>query len=146
MAVVLVLRGTRRNNAMTPVEIDVVFPLLTGVAFTCRRCGPLMGQLDIHKNYQADCGDEYPEDWKQNVEKLSLWIENASQLYKHRIQIRVIDAFSPLGIWKKIRHRLTDMPAFIVDNKSTHTGWDTDRLETLIDERIREASAGLVKE
>ncbi len=45
---------------MTPVEIEVVFPLLTSVSFTCRRCGPLMGQLDIHKNYQQDCGEEYP--------------------------------------------------------------------------------------
>jgi hypothetical protein len=131
---------------MTPVEIDVVFPLLTGEAFTCRRCGPLFDQLDIHKDYQQACTDEYPEDWKQDVAKLSQWIENASDLYKHRIQIRVIDAFSPLGIWKKIRHRLSAMPAFIVDNKSTHTGWDTDRLESLIDERIREASAGLAKE
>lgn len=131
---------------MTPVEIEVVFPLLTSVSFTCRRCGPLMGQLDVNRSYQQDCSEEYPEDWKQNVEKLSLWIENASHLYKHRIQIRVIDAFSPLGLWKKIRHRLSDMPAFIVDNKSTHSGWDTDRLEKLIDERIREASASLAME
>lgn len=128
---------------MTPVEIDVVFPLLTSEAFTCRRCAPLFDQLEIHKDYQQACTDEYPEDWKQDVAKLSKWIENASDLYKHRIQIRVIDAFSPLGIWKKIRHRLSDVPGFIVDNKSTHTGWDTDRLEKLIDERIREASAGL---
>lgn len=130
---------------MTPVEIDVVFPLLTSEAFTCRRCGPIFDQLDIHKNYQQACSDEYPEDWKQDVQKLSQWIESASDLYKHRIQIRVIDAFSPLGIWKKIRHRLSEMPAFIVDNKSTHSGWDTDRLETLIDERIRVAAAGSSK-
>ncbi len=130
---------------MTPVEIDVVFPLLTTEAFTCRRCGPLMDQLDIHKEYQQACTEEFPEDWKQDVARLSKWIEEASELYKHRIQIRVIDAFSPLGIWKKIRHRLSEMPAFIVDNKSTHSGWDTDRLESLIDERIREASAGLNK-
>jgi hypothetical protein len=130
---------------MTPVEIDVIFPLLTSEAFTCRRCGPLFDQLDIHKDYQQACTNEYPEDWKQDVAKLSQWIENASDLYKHRIQIRVIDAFSPLGIWKKIRHRLSAMPAFIVDNKSTHTGWDTDRVESLIDERIREASADLGK-
>jgi hypothetical protein len=101
--------------------------------------------MGIHKNYQLACSDEYPEDWKQNVEKLSLWIENASHLYQHRIRIRIIDAFSPLGIWKKIRHRLSEMPAFIVDHKSIHMGWDTDRLETLIDQRIHEASAALNK-
>jgi hypothetical protein len=130
---------------MTPVEIDIVFPLLVGEAFTCRKCAPLFDQLDIHKNYQQACSNEYPDDWKQDAQKLSQWIENASGLYKHRIQIRLIDAFSPLGIWKKIWHRLSEMPAFIVDNKSTHTGWNTDRLETLIDERIREASVALNK-
>jgi hypothetical protein len=130
---------------MTPVEIDIVFPLMVGEAFTCRKCTPLFDQLDIHKNYQQACSDEYPEDWKQDLQKLSQWIENASDLYKHRIQIRLIDAFSPLGIWKKIRHRLSGMPAFIVDHKSIHTGWNTDRLETLIDERIREASIAMSK-
>jgi hypothetical protein len=126
---------------MTPVEIDVVFPLLTSEAFTCRKCAPLFDQLDIQKNYQQACCDEYPEDWKQDLQRLSQWIENATSLYKHRIRIRLIDAFSPLGIWKKIRHRLSEMPAFIVDHKSTLTGWNTDQLETLIDERIRETSA-----
>ena len=69
---------------------------------------------------------------------MSDWMRQLSILYKHRIRITVIDAQSPLGIWKQIRHRLFSMPAFIVDRKHTCTGWSTEQLESIIDSRIQE--------
>jgi hypothetical protein len=100
-----------------------------------------MDQLDLVKAYHESCQDDYPEDWKQSVEDLHAWIHRSKELYKHRIRVLLVDAQSPAGLWKQIRHRLFKMPAFIVDGKLCHTGWDTERLEALIDERIREAAA-----
>lgn len=59
-----------------------------------------------------------------------------SRLYRHRLTIRIIEAGSPLGLWKQIRHRVFRTPAFIIDRKMTYTGWDNNALQALIDERM----------
>ena len=123
---------------MTPIQIEVIFPLLTSLEFGCKNCSLIFDRSGLPQNYRRENADEYPEDWREDVKKLHEWMINASQLYKHRIRIQLIDAQSPLGIWKQIRHRFSKLPGFVVDRKSVHIGWDTDRLESIIDERIRQ--------
>jgi len=48
----------------------------------------------------------------------------------------VIDAQSPMGILKSVRHRAWKYPAFIVEGKDKYVGWDTEKLETLIDRHL----------
>ena len=93
--------------------------------------------MGLKSEYRNAATEEYPEDWKQAVSFLSQWIKEIASLYRHRIEIRVIDAQSPMGFWKQIRHRVFRFPAFIVDRKSTYTGWDSEELEALIDESIQ---------
>jgi hypothetical protein len=98
----------------------------------------MFGYLGLNNKYRKASANEYPDDWKQAVVYLSQWIQEISSLYRHRILIRVIDAQSPLGFWKQIRYRLFRFPAFIVDKKSTYIGWDSQELETIIDEQIKD--------
>ena len=130
---------------MTPIQIEVVFPLLTSLEFGCKNCSLIFGQSGLPQNHHRSSADEYPEDWKDDVKKLHEWMANASKLYKHRIRIRLIDAQSPLGIWKQIRHRFSKLPGFVVDRKAVHIGWDTDRLESIIDERIKQDAERLAE-
>ena len=130
---------------MTPIQIEVVFPLLTSLEFGCKNCSLIFGQSGLPQNYHRSSEDEYPEDWKEDVEKLHEWMASASKLYKHRISIRLIDAQSPLGIWKQIRHRFSKLPGFVVDREAVHIGWDTDRLESIIDERIKQDAERLAE-
>jgi hypothetical protein len=123
---------------MTPVVLEVVAPMLSSMGLTCRGCGFVFKELGFQKTYRDACSNEYPEHWKDAAVQLSQWIRKLSSLYKHRILIEVIDAQSPLGLWKQIRHRLFSMPAFIVDRKLTCTGWNVEQLESIIDSRIRE--------
>ena len=123
---------------MTPVVLEVVAPMLSSMGLTCRGCGFVLKELGFQKTYRDTCSNEYPEQWKDAAVQLSDWIRKLSSLYKHRILIEVIDAQSPLGIWKQIRHRLFSMPAFIVDRNLTCTGWNMEQLESIIDTRIRE--------
>jgi hypothetical protein len=125
---------------MRPISVEVIAPLITTMEFGCSKCGILFKQLDAHKDYHSSCKDEYPEDWKHDAAQLMEHLKKMSETYKHRIRIKLIDAQSPLGLWKQIRHRLFCMPAFIVDGKGACAGWDTDRVEQLIDARIHEAS------
>ncbi len=50
--------------------------------------------------------------------------------------ITVIDVQSPMGILKSLWHRAWKYPAFIVEGKDTYVGWDTERLEALIDRHL----------
>jgi len=125
---------------MTPIQIEVVMPLITALEFRCVRCAPLVNDLDVRKNYLNDCESEYPEDWKQDLARLDDCLQKISETYKHRVRIQVIDAQSPLGLWKQLRHRLSETPAFVVDGKDVCVGWNIDRLEELVDARIDEAS------
>jgi hypothetical protein len=81
--------------------------------------------------------EEYPLDLKEEYLKLSDWIRELTRLYKHRLLIRVIDAQSPLGFYKSLRHRIRTYPAFIVEGKETYTGWDKNQLESLLDKNIK---------
>ncbi|MFH1480572.1 MAG: hypothetical protein ABIG67_04840 [Pseudomonadota bacterium] len=121
---------------MTPILLEVVAPMISGVEMDCRRCGVVFDYLGLQTKYRKECVDEYPEDWKEAVGYLSGWMKELVKLYRHRVQIRVIDAQSPLGFWKQIRHRVFRFPAFIVDKKATYIGWDPPELEALIDEQI----------
>jgi hypothetical protein len=121
---------------VNPILLEVVAPMLSTVEMSCRGCGSILGYLGVRDKYRRACTNEYPDDWKQAVDYVSKWINEISSLYQHRIRIRVIDAQSPLGLWKQIRYRLFRFPAFIVDRKRTYIGWDYAELESLIDERI----------
>jgi hypothetical protein len=123
---------------VNPIQVEVVFPFLTSIEFGCRNCSFIFDQSGIPQNDRRSSADEYPEDWREDFKKLQEWMANASKVHEHRIAIRLIDAQSPLGIWKQIRYRFSKLPGFVVDRKAVHTGWDTGLLESIIDERIRQ--------
>jgi len=122
---------------MTPVILEVVAPMLSSVEMSCRGCGLIMDTLGLKKQDRQACTQGYPQDWKEAVELLTAWIGEISHLYRHRILIRVIDAQSPMGLWKQLRHRVFRFPAFIVNKKKTYVGWDPRELESVIDEEVR---------
>ena len=121
---------------MKPVLLEVIAPMLSTIEMNCRPCRFMFDTLGMGRTYRRSSASEYPEEWKQAVGYLSDWIQEMTHLYRHSLQIRVIDAQSPLGLWMQIRHRLFRFPAFVVDKKQTYIGWDARQLEALIDERI----------
>ncbi|MBU1905117.1 MAG: hypothetical protein KJ573_16185 [Proteobacteria bacterium] len=121
---------------MKTILVEIVAPMLSTSEMNCRGCGLIFGSLGLRGKYRGACVNEYPGDWKEAVDYLSRWVKQISHLYRHRVKIRVIDAQSPLGFWKQIRHRVFRFPAFIVDRKKTYIGWDYQDLEAIIDGRI----------
>jgi len=127
---------------MKPILLEVVAPMLSSVEMSCRGCSAIFGALGIKTQDRAACADGYPDDWKEAVGYLGNWIGDLSRLYRHRLRIRIIDAQSPLGLWKQIRHRVFRFPAFIVNRKGTYIGWDPAGLETLIDGYVSGKAGG----
>jgi len=126
----------REKTGMDPVLLEVVAPVQTGVELSWRGWRMITDWLGLKGKYRNECEEEYPEDWKEARAYLSSWIQEIAHLYRHRIRIRVIDAMSPMGLWKQLRHRVYRFPAFIVDNRHTYIGWNPRELEDVIDKQI----------
>lgn len=124
---------------MDPIQLEIVAPMLSTLEIGGRGSSFIFGYLGLKRKYRDFSVNEYPDDWKYAVDYLSEWIREIYSLYRHRIRIQVIDAQSPLGVWKQIRYRLFRFPAFIVNKKRTYIGWDYKELEALIDECIHAA-------
>jgi len=122
-----------------PIQLEIVAPMLSTLEIGGRGSSFIFGYLGLKRKYRDFSVNEYPDDWKYAVDYLSEWIREIYSLYRHRIRIQVIDAQSPLGVWKQIRYRLFRFPAFIVNKKRTYIGWDYKELEALIDECIHAA-------
>ncbi|RLB11990.1 MAG: hypothetical protein DRG63_12360 [Deltaproteobacteria bacterium] len=124
---------------MEPIFIEILAPTLSGIDMSYRGCGMVMDYVGLRSKYRNACINEYPTEWKEAVRYLSEWIKRLLSLYPYHIQVRLIDAQSPLGLWKQIRHRLFRFPAFIINHRETYIGWDTDQLEELIDSCLKQA-------
>ncbi len=121
---------------MKPIQLEIVTRVVTFFDH-CRRCQILFDHSGLDEKIHQKEMEEYPPDLKEEYLKLSDWIRELTQLYKHRLLIRVIDAQSPLGIYKSLRHRIRTYPAFIVEGKEAYKGWDKSQLESLLDKYIQ---------
>ena len=123
---------------MKPIFLEIVTPVVTTFNH-CRHCTPFFEQSGLQKQFDQKTLNDYPEDLKEEFIRLSDWIRDLSRLYQHRLIIKLIDAHSPLGFFKSLRHRIRKYPAFIVEKKETFIGWDRNRLEEILDRYVQSA-------
>jgi hypothetical protein len=84
---------------MSHVSIQVIAPVLTDF-FHCMHCEQFFNQAGIGQQTHQEELDQYPEDVKQEVTRLANWLFDLSCRYGDQIQIRVVDAQSPEGLFK----------------------------------------------
>jgi len=125
---------------MKPILIEIVSRGLTSYDH-CHRCAILFDEAGLQKEFNENLLESYPQDLREECAQLSEWIRELSGLYKHRLVIRVIDAHSPVGMVKCLRHWIRKYPTFIINGKETFVGWDKSKLEGLIDKHIQTSIA-----
>ncbi len=123
---------------MKPVKIDVISPLLMAFELHWDRWKSTFSQDTLPRRFRKQQFDEYPEEFREKCFLLSEWIKELKEIYRHRLQIRILDAQSPIGLFKQLQHRIKYFPAFIVEGKYQYTGWDREELEDIIDGCLRE--------
>jgi len=123
---------------MKPILLEIVTNVMTSFG-QCRRCKVLFDQAGFDQKLLQKEMDEYPPDLKEELTRLSEWIRELNRLYKHRLSIKLIEAPSPLGVYKSLRYRIRTYPTFIVEGKETYAGWDKSQLEGLLDKYIQGA-------
>ncbi len=123
---------------MKPILLEVVTQGMTTFN-PCGFCELVFNQVGIGRKTFEREWNEYPSDLKEESLRLSDWIRELIRLYKHRLLIRLIDAQSPLGIYKNLRYRIRTYPAFIVEKREAYAGWDKGQLEEILDRYIQKA-------
>jgi len=121
---------------MKPVCIEVVSNLFTSLGH-CRHCDLLFQESGLGPKVRAEDSGAYPPQFHEEWNRLREILQELGRLYRHRIVVRLVDADSPLGLYKALRHRFRRHPAFILDKKDVYTGWDLKEIEILLDTRLK---------
>jgi len=122
---------------MKPILLEIVARTLTSFG-QCRSCSLVFEEAGLGEKIEENTFREYPPDLVEESKRLYTWIEELKRLYRHRLFIRVIDAKSFFGFYKSLRHGIRRYPGFIIEGKETCTGWDREKLETLLDKYVRQ--------
>ena len=121
---------------MKPLTVEVVSHLATAFG-NCAHCELVMNEARVKTLARDQDMADYPADLQEEMAKLSDWLGELYRLYRHRIRIRLIDAQSPLGIYKTLIYHIRRYPAFIIEQKDVYSGWDRSRIEELLDARMK---------
>ena len=121
---------------MRPILLEIVTRVTTSCNL-CLRCAIVFGEVGLQKAFNQKAMDDFPHDLREEFIDLSNWIRELTRLYRHRLRVRLINAQSPLGVYKCLRHWIQKYPAFIIERREKFVGWDRDRLESLLDKSIQ---------
>ena len=125
---------------MKTISLEVVSNFLTTYSH-CSRCEVVFRESGLGKEANKGDIEDYPAELKEEILELSEGLGELKQLYKHRIEIRLTDAQSPRGMYKSLRHRLRQYPAFIIEKKDVCIGWNRERIEELVDKYLKVAGS-----
>ncbi len=123
---------------MKPLTVEVVSNLITGFGH-CARCELLMNEAGVNNRARQQDLADYPAELREELAKLGDWLSELCRLYRHRISIRLIDAKSPFGLYKSLRHGVRRYPTFIIEKRDVYSGWDRQQIESILDAHMQAA-------
>lgn len=115
--------------------LEIVAHVLT--YFThCPHCETALEAVGVGSAAHTQEINEYPEEFKAEYVRLCDWIRAASARYPGRLRIRLVDAQSPAGLWKTLRHRARTYPLFVLDGRPVAVGWPPTQVEAILMEKL----------
>ncbi len=118
---------------MNCLRLEIVVPPMLEAWVGCPVCRAFMEQASLSVRYGQE---DYPEELIHMAHKLEEWVGRLQERYSESLRVELVDALSLRGIWKQLRYGLRPLPAFLLEGKKSFTGWDLERLEGLIQERM----------
>jgi hypothetical protein len=105
--------------------------------YHCLHCEIVWQDVGLGQRVRAEQRNAgLPSDLQAEYQAISDWAARAHQQYAQRLQVKVVDVASIEGVIKAIRHRVPRFPAFIVDGHERIIGFDRERLDAALAERL----------
>jgi hypothetical protein len=114
-----------------PILLEVLAHIPTDF-FHCLHCERFVDAVGIGAKVRREGRSSYPPHMLEDAERLAAWLLDVGGRHGERLRVRVVDVQSPEGLWKSVRHCVREYPAFIVNHRTTVTGWDREALERLL--------------
>ena len=118
-----------------PISVEVIAPALTDLRH-CAHCEFIFGQTEVGKRVHREELDGYPQDLKEDFERLSAWLIELAHRYGDVLRIKLIDLQSFEGFLKSVRYWVRRHPAFIIAGRKEYVGWDKAVLDRILQARI----------
>lgn len=122
-----------------PVQIDIFFPLPERWGL-CLTCESVLARAGLSAASHETGLEEYPPEYRQEVDRLAEWLFALAARYSGRVTIRVHDPRSPRAMWKALRSGVRRYPSFVVAGQGRVSGWQREELEQRIEQAIQQAS------
>jgi hypothetical protein len=120
-----------------PLRVEVLSKMLGVQTEECKNCRLVFEEVGLKSKFHNQEINQYPNDIKEEVLRLSDWIRVLVQRYPNNVQFKIIDAMTPLGLYKMLRYRIRRFPCFIIEKRETYSGWDTKALETIVNQHLQ---------
>lgn len=115
--------------------LEIVAPTLTDF-YHCLHCETVFAEAGVGRLVHNQQINEYPEEFKAEYLRLCDWVRRAGGRYAGRLHVRIVDAQSPEGFWKTLRHRARTYPLFLLDGRRIAVGWAEAPVEAILEERV----------
>jgi hypothetical protein len=108
--------------------------------YHCQHCEIVWDSVGFSKPIRAEQrNNALPPDLQAEFTAIADWVASAHARYGDRLQVKVVDVASVEGVFKAIRHRARRFPAFVVDGSERIIGFDRQRLDVALAQRLGSA-------
>ena len=88
---------------VNPISVEVIAPVLTDLRH-CAHCEVIFAQTEVGQQVHGEELDGYPQDLKEDFERLSAWLIELAHRYGNAVRIQLIDPQSFEGFLKSVRY------------------------------------------
>jgi hypothetical protein len=119
------------KTIMRPIRLEIIAPTFQGLGM-CNSCELIFSEAGMGQHPAERAFEEYPQEWQDELRRLTDWVYDLAGRYGEGILIRVIDPQSMEGLAKSLRYRVRRYPTWIVNGKTQMVGWDREALEAAL--------------
>ena len=107
-----------------PLQVEIVAYAPTAF-YHCTHCEVVWKEVGFSANFHKEqMASALPSDMASEYQAVSDWVRRLFKTCCDRVVVEVIDAASPEGFWKTLRHGLRRYPAVVVGGRARFTGAD----------------------
>jgi hypothetical protein len=108
--------------------------------FHCMHCELLWSAAGYGQKIHAEQRDaSLPSDLAEQYQRIGEWVQDLVERHGSRIDLKLVDAASPEGLFKAVRHRLWHFPAVLIDGKAYSASGDLSTLTAEIERALEPA-------